>query len=455
MRYLGIDLGTSFLKGAVLDLDRFSVGSVRRVQCPPPVSGLPPTRVEYHAEAFVIAARQIIEILLAEVPDCQGLLMCGQMGGLVLVSPEGKALSNYISWQDRRLTESHRSGLGSFYDVLLSHLSPEDWRSLGREIRPGTPLSYLFWLAEAREPTPDNAFAASLPDFVLSRLSGTSPATHPSNATGAINILTGSWDSGVFDRLGFGHVRWPDLREANEIVGEIPEFRLTCHPAIGDHACARAGVLLEKEELSLNVSTGSQVSMRSEKADPGEYQTTPFFDGQFIHRISNLPAGRALDVLLRLLTELAQVRGIELKDPWPYIAQAAEAKAGTSVQANLAFFPTPLGDSGSLTNLREDNLAVGDLFQAAFVNMAENYYTCAQRLSRGQSWSRLVFSGGLAQKLDLLRKVIVEKFRCPHRLGPCTEDTLNGLLALALFANGRAKSVQESMNLLHDVHSPP
>ena len=195
------------------------------------------------------------------------------------------------------------------------------------------------------------------------------------------------------------------------------ELPLPCHPAVGDHSCALAGVLLDKGELSLNVSTGSQVSMRSETAEPGDYQTTPFFDSQFIHRISNLPAGRALDALLRLLSELAQSQGIELNDPWTYISKAAESKTGSNVRANLAFFPTPFGDSGSLTNLREENLTVGDVFHAAFLNMAENYYASALRLSPGQSWTRLVFSGGLAQKLDLLRRLISEKFQCPLPFG--------------------------------------
>jgi sugar (pentulose or hexulose) kinase len=452
MRYLGIDLGTSFLKGAVLDLDLLSVGSVQRVACPPPLSGLPPMRTEFHPEGFIVAARRMIEELLAEAPDCRGLLTCGQMGGLIFVSPEGEALSNYISWQDRRLLEPHPSEPGSFYDAFLARLSPEDWRDLGREIRPGTPLSYLFWMAENEGMPPAGCFAATLPDFVLSRLCGTAPGTHPSNAVGAINILTSSWDFKIFERLGFGHVHWPALREINDPVGEIRGLPLPCFPAVGDHSCALAGVLLDKGELSLNVSTGSQVSMRSETAEPGDYQTTPFFDSQFIHRISNLPAGRALDALLRLLSELAQAQGIELSDPWPYISQAAASKTGSEVRANLAFFPTPMGESGSLTNLREENLTVGDVFHAAFLNMAENYHTAALRLCPGQSWTRLVFSGGLARKLELLRRFIIEKFQCPQRLGPSAEDTLNGLLALALFVSGRTHSVQQAMNLLRRAH---
>ena len=76
----------------------------------------------------------------------------------MFVSPEGEALSNYISWQDRRLLEPHPSGLGSFYDAFSARLSPDDWRDLGREIRPGTPLSYLFWMAENKETAPCRVF---------------------------------------------------------------------------------------------------------------------------------------------------------------------------------------------------------------------------------------------------------------------------------------------------------
>ena len=455
MRYLGIDLGTSFIKGAVLDLDTLSVGPARRMACPPSLPALPPLHSEFDPESFVATARQLAEELLAEAPDCQGLLMCGQMDGLVLVSPEGEALSPYISWQDRRLLEPHPSGQGSYFDALLSGLTKEDWRDLGREIRPGTPLSYLFWLRQKGQVIPPGTVAATLPDFVLARLCGTAPATHPSNAVGAINILTRDWHFPLFHRLGFGQVRWPALREINEPVGEVRVAgrRLPGYPPVGDHPCAVAGVLLDLEELSLNISTGSQVSLRSMRPEPGDYQTIPFFDGQFLHRISNLPAGRALDALVRLLRELAEVQGVELGDPWPYIAKAAATRSGSDLRANLAFFPTPLGEFGSFTNLREENLTVGDLFHAAFVHMAENYYASALRLSPHRVWRRVVFSGGLAQKLELLRGLIVGKFQMDYRLGSTTEDTLNGLLALALVASGRIRSVQKATELLRQAPS--
>jgi hypothetical protein len=355
---------------------------------------------------------------------------------------------------DRRLLAPHPAGHGSFYDALLARLTPDDWVTLGREIRPGTPLSYLFWFVESHESSPIHA-VASLPDFVLARLCRVFPATHPTNAVGAIHLKKRSWHYSLLDRLGFGNVRWPALREINEPIGEIQVngHRLVCYPPVGDHPCALAGALLNFGELSLNISTGSQVSLRSKDADPGDYQTIPFFDGQFLKRISNLPAGRALTVLVRLLSELAEAEGLSLSDPWKYITKAAAAKPASEVRANLAFFPTPLGDSGSLTHLREENLTVGDLFRAAFVNMAENYYASALRLSPTQSWDQLVFSGGLVQKLELLRSLIAEKFQREYRLCTAADDTLQGLLVLAMVASGRAASTQAAMECLRQAQA--
>src|SRR5262245_46772740 len=98
MRYVGLDLGTSFIKGAVLDLETLAVGTPRRIACPKALSGPSPLRIEYDAEGFVDVTRRLIHELIDEAPDCEGLALSGQMGGLVLVSSNGNPESNYISW---------------------------------------------------------------------------------------------------------------------------------------------------------------------------------------------------------------------------------------------------------------------------------------------------------------------------------------------------------------------
>lgn len=42
MRYLGIDIGSSYIKGAVLDLAAMSLQHTERVRFPSPIGGLHP-----------------------------------------------------------------------------------------------------------------------------------------------------------------------------------------------------------------------------------------------------------------------------------------------------------------------------------------------------------------------------------------------------------------------------
>ena len=91
---------------------------------------------------------------------------------------------------------------------------------------------------------------------------------------------------------------------------------------------------------------------------------------------------------------------------------------------------------------------MGHIFRAAFESMAENYYRLALRIWPERGWKNLVFSGGLASKFEVLRRVIQQKFQADFRTAPCAEDTLLGLLVLALVFSGKASSVKAVMSEL-------
>jgi sugar (pentulose or hexulose) kinase len=269
-----------------------------------------------------------------------------------------------------------------------------------------------------------------------------------------LNLESLDWHQGVLSLLGVEGLRWPAVRGHGEVVGRLPvgSRAIPCYTPVGDYQCAMVGTLLVPGELSLNISTGSQVSLLKPRLAFGNYQTRPFFDGRFLATITHIPAGRALNALVRFLSELAETQALSLADPWPYIARKAAEAGKTEMRVDLAFFDSACGDHGQITHIREAELTVGHLFRAAFENMADNYYACASRLSPDQAWRNLVLSGGLAQ-IDILRQLICDRFQKDYRLSPTAEDTLLGLLALALAFTGRAASVEQAMALLLEAHS--
>jgi sugar (pentulose or hexulose) kinase len=464
MRFLALDIGSSFIKGAVLDAEKLTIEHVTRLPSPEPIAGLPAGYFEIDPRLVMSAVHEVLEKVLAQAPDAAGVQFSSQMGGVILADSAGTALTNYISWRDQRTTQQSACD-GTYLEVIRRRLGEEGICNLGQELRAGSPLAILDWLQNQGFLLPKSV-PLSLGDFVLQQLCEHEVSiVDRTLALGLLDLSRNDWNYDTLSSFGLDALDWPDLGRAWEPTGiwrrsgrEIP-----CYPPIGDHQAALAGALLQSGELSLNISTGSQISLLTDEFIPGDYQTRPYLDARFLNTITHLPAGRSLDVIVTLVNK-----------SWPEIVKAAEAAPDTDLAVDLAFFEGPLGSRGNISNISTDNLSVGTLFRAAFRNMAENYATCAARLSPGGreslasnespngwtklakdsrplfagTWDRIVFSGGLAQKLPLLRQFILEQLPGESRLCSSAEDTLLGLLVISQVISGRAKDLQEASRLV-------
>ena len=335
MTFIALDLGTTFIKGALLDLDSLQMSNIRRLPFPGPLPGLPTYFHEVDPRLVVATVRQLIEELLALTDLCAGIVFCTQMHGLVLCTERGEPISNMITWQDQRVLTSHPEGGGSHFERLQQLISKEEQQQLGNELQPSRPLCYLYWMAENGKLPDQPAFPAALTDFVIANLCQCEPTTEPTNA-GAhclFNLTTGQWHTAIIERLGLAHLRWHSVRPFGGVAGQlqIGGRTLPCYSPVGDHQCALVGAFLSEGELSLNISTGSQATLLTPQLDLGNYQTRPFFDGTFINTITGVPAGRALNALVNLLVEIPIWQGIELADPWRTIAEEVSTVESTDL----------------------------------------------------------------------------------------------------------------------------
>ena len=451
MSFIGIDLGTSFIKGAILDGDRRRVEHVRRRPFPEPISGLNPLFCEYVPGQVVDAVRQMVAELEALSQNCEGLVMCAQMGSMVLVDAHGCPRFNCIGWRDQRSLLPHPSGEGSFFEVYRRRIAPQQRRALGNEMPVGMPGTFLSWMAthaqleRGLKPLP-------LAAYVLQSLCGSAAGIEHTNAMayGLLNLETMQWDEEVIRELELDIFVFPALISQGSIVGSInlKGKAVPCYAPVGDYQCALAGALLETEELSINISTGSQVSRLTDRFSPGNYQSRPFFDGLFTNTLSHLPAGRSLNVLVSLLTELGNRSGATIADPWKWIGEAVASVKESDLKVGLEFYPGPCGDRGGVSNVSESNLSVGTMFLSAFDSMAQNYRWAASRIWPDGSWKGVVLSGGLANKLAPLYRALKTQFGANVKLCRCPEEALGGLLLLAMAFSGRCVSVTAAMSEL-------
>lgn len=418
---IGIDVGTSFLKGGVLNPATFDIRHLERVPFPEFLPELPAGHREVDTSLILNQVELLLEALLPHAADCEAIMFSGQMHGFVIQGTN--TTSNYISWLDQRSQET-------FAD-LRRRIGDDAYQRLGNELRPGIALTTVFWLNQQRPL--QNSTVSSLPAYIAARLCHAEPCEEPTQAAalGMMDLTTMAWDRQLMAQLGLEALTFPSLRPYTRPIGHwrgIPVY-----PAVGDQQCSLAGTLLQPGELSINVSTGSQMATLATTLAGGRHQTRPYFDGQFLRTITHLPAGRALDGLHRLFSST-----------WEEVEAAVRATLSTDLRANLCFFPGPFGDRGSLANLHEGNMTLGHVFRAAFESMAGNYHQAAHWLDAA-SPSAVVFSGGLVQKNDTLRDLILQAFpAAPHRLAPLTEDAMMGLLLLGAVATGRYASLHDA-----------
>lgn len=429
MKALGIDIGSTSIKGAVLDLEGQQLGKIVSRPFPAPIAGLPPGWFEVSPTEVHAATRQVIDELLRDEPRPSGIFVSAQMGGVVLVDAKGVPLSNYLSWRDQRSLEIHPEFGKSYLEEVRHRWSEGDLPLLGNELQPGSSPVLLFWL-RLNGQLPQGAIPLSIGDFVI--LPRYSPRLHVTQAIGQLDLNTKDYRRNSFAKLGLGHLSLPTV--VNQIGPTCtPEFGTggsSLWGSYGDQQCALLGAGLKPGELSLNISTGSQVSMRVGQFTPGPYQTRMFFEGDYLNTITHLPAGRSLNVLVDLLTELARAEDITLRDPWGELIRRATAVEQTDLTTSLSYFAGPLGSSGAIQSITTENLTVGNLFHAAFRQMADTYAEMAKRLDPKQKATAVVISGGLTKSAPILRRMIEERFSIPIREAS-EEETLLGLLQLA------------------------
>ncbi len=97
MAFIGMDLGTSFIKGAVLDLEERRLEHVQRKPFPGQLTSVNPFECEFDPHEIVAAANTVISERASYAPGCEGIVMCSQRHGIVLMNGRGQTMSNCIT----------------------------------------------------------------------------------------------------------------------------------------------------------------------------------------------------------------------------------------------------------------------------------------------------------------------------------------------------------------------
>lgn len=273
---LGIDLGTSSLKGVLVDQEGKVVASESSEY---PLFSEKPGYSEQDPHCWIEAFEIVLNKLILAVPDMKrqlkGISFSGQMHSLVLLDENNEVLRKAILWNDVRTSkqcEEINKIMGSRLIEITGNIALE-----------GFTLPKILWVQENEPHIWEKVAHLMLPkDYLAYWLTGNYSTDYSDGAgTLLLDIKEKQWSAEILQEFTIAKELLPELYESSECVGELSnhireKFGFTESIPVfaggADNACAALGAGLTSPNVGL-VSIGtSGVFLSNEKNADSNYR---------------------------------------------------------------------------------------------------------------------------------------------------------------------------------------
>ena len=444
MSYLALDLGSSFVKAAMLDTKNSVIYGREKIPSLPILSGKE-TRHETDAELVWQQVKNIIDEYVNRYGVLEGILLSTQMHGFVITDKAGLPVTPFISWQDNRSLENYNGE--SWYTRLGKIVSPDDMTNTGLSLKPNLGLCKLFPLLQENT-VPPHSQLCTLGSYIIRRLTGNN-VCHITNAApmGLVDIVHKKWDQALIEKTGCGKISFPEITAElgtcgiySHSSGGIPVF-----PDLGDHQACFLGSLSRPDvDVNINIGTAGLIGIATEGYCSREGETRPLLGNYYLRTARGLFGGRDFDVLFDFLVDCTnRITGAPVKPEsvWKMI----EALPLDSVQAeNSLRVENKFYTDGAIIGIDHNNFTLPSLFNALYASAAKTYVQALKSIDLQGNVKHIVYSGGAASKNPPLMRRIAEESGCSWECSPVQDEVMLGLYRVALLCNGECHTIQDT-----------
>jgi xylulokinase len=342
-----------------------------------------------------------------------GIFISGQMGGWILTDEDNKPRTNILSWQDQSVLEYK----GKYKDITtyLENELGREWKfNSGNELRPGLPIISVInklddlELRGTRIHTLLSFIAANMVTEYEYILSDSDFAS-----TGMLNIF----DQRICIPNSLSSLSVPNLSRNTIRIGNLQNTSIPVFTPVGDQQASLHGSGLDSFSIIVNIGTGGQVAKLGTIHDARENQVRPYFDNKLIITKTHLPSGRLIKNFLKNLfgNEPSEIDFNLLKD--------IEFKKSKNIFEPILNFTEPH------IKYLKDNYGNEKSIEIFLASLSKEYENSIQDLGFSQI-NKLVFAGGVGQKIKYISKFIEDKFSLQVEIAQTQETTLKGLANL-------------------------
>ncbi len=433
MNALGIDIGTTNLNLSLVDLETGAIVERRSAPNERVVSADESAYLQDPA-GILESVRAMLDSLEAPIGS---ICVTGQVHGILYVDADGRPLSPLRTWLDR-------SG-GVEIDGATAHRRLADRSGKTMPVGYGLLTHYANRLL-GRVPE-GAARILGINEFVTGSLVGAVlESTDATNLApfGAFDPIAGTHDPALLGEiLPPGSPSFLSLAAPFSLAGETAAGVPVAHSA-GDNQAGFFGLIPNPERTALvSVGTSGQISVFSQnEAGHPSLELRPYFGLGYLHVGATLCAGKAYEVLARLVEGILRDFGADPEPDDAYgllAAAAARCGAPSPLRVDPAFNGTRADPDrrGSIGGIGLDTLTLGNLARGTLEGIAgelAGFKDAAPFLF--ERLESVVVSGGLARRNALFPEALSSSFGLPVRVAPVDGAAAFGAALIGAIAAG-------------------
>lgn len=423
MQIIGIDIGTTSICGVSIDAEAGKILNSKTVVSNAFINGAQPWEKIQNPEKIISIATAILDELMCE--DTSAIGVTGQMHGIVYIDRNGSAVSPLYTWQDERgnlpyKDTTYAKHLGSF----SGYGNVTDFYNRENGLRPEEAVGYC-----------------TIHDyFVMQLCDRAKPLIHSSDAA----------SFGLYDlkENKFNYDVNLDVTADYCVAGRYKNVPVSI--AIGDNQASVFSTIADEQNILLNVGTGSQVSIISDRILTGtNIETRPYFDGKYLVVGAALCGGRAFSMLKDFYAEIIRyATDATDKQVYAIMDKMLEGAQSTTVTADTRFAGTRSNTDikGGIYGLTVENFKPLDISLAILQGMITELYDMYTEMNTEKIG--VVASGNGIRKNKPLIALAEKQFGAVLKLPTHMEEAAFGAALFGAISSGVYSSASEAQGLI-------
>lgn len=352
------------------------------------------------------------------------IFICSEQHGFSLLN-NNNFVTDYISWKDNRAIEKI-DGLSTIDFVKLN--LPDFKKVTGMNIKPGIPAISLLHMMRLKN-IPKNIKILSLPEiFGADKIHSTMLA-----GLGIWDIYKKTKYDDLFllyKELGY-EVHFNEPTYDIDVTNKINNINI--YTAVGDNQCAILGSNLEKNNLIINMGTGSQIAKLDILDMNSRMEQRPYFKDEALSIITHIPSGRALNCFLSLIEDVFLYFDSK-NSVWELFNNIKLSDLlNSNLNFNLSVFQSAykFENGGNISNILENSFSLNNYLSSLLKSYIEQYFSIIDEYSI--KYDKIILSGGIPKKINLIKEYIECTKKINLLINNFKEDeTLYGLKILSI-----------------------